>query len=403
MKILLVVDYPNSSLDVLAQAIIASVEKQEIEVFLLYKRMFLETIKACTQILDSIKLVHFLNGVEGFPYEIIELVSRHCPIITHYHHCEFRGLPKQFSLIKQLFYVSRSLAEEVKSLGILKEKASLIYSGVDTDMFYPKYKKKSDIFTIGFFGVHVPNGRDRKGSVLLVRAVRRLVDLGHRPSFLIVGYGWQKLVADLRRMGLKVLYHVNVPFDNLPELYRRLDLYLITSLLEGGPLTLLEAGACGIPIISTPVGLSLEILTKPGCGKLLSGFDSDEIATAIVDDIENYEQARKRAGFVLEEICKNWNWKFTYHELHKVYYEVSQLKQKTEKLDTSYENSLMPYLDFKRDAKRQRMIAKQYALLDLAFRLYDYGEQLAAWRMAFSLIPKIHPLYWWRIIQSSKL
>lgn len=229
------------------------------------------------------------------------------------------------------------------------------------------------------------------------------MDLGYRPSFLIVGYGWKKLVDDLRNMGLTVFYKVNVPFRELPQLYRRLDLYLITSFLEGGPLTLLEAGASGVPIISTPVGLSPEILSQNGCGKLLKGFDSDEIAAAVIDDIEHQEKAKERASFLLKEIRQHWDWKYTYKDVHRTYLEIAKRKQPSKKVSTSWNHSLAPYLDFEQSTKQQREIARQYALVDLALRLHDHGDLLAAYRMGLPLITKVNPLYWWQAIRSNTL
>jgi glycosyltransferase involved in cell wall biosynthesis len=397
MKILLVLNHPHSSLDVLAQATVVTLEKHGIEVFWLYRQMFFKAVEVYPEIFSTLDLVHFLHGVETFPYEVIAQVSQQCPIISSYHHCEFQEAPRQFELVNKLFFVSRFLKDELYFLGVLSEKMTPMYSGVDTEIFYPSFEGRPiKDFLIGFFGSQSPKSWDRKGSVLLVQAVRRIVDLGYRPSFLIVGYGWKKLVGDLRNMGLKIFYKVNVPFRELPQLYRRLDLYLITSILEGGPLTLLEAGASGVPIISTPVGLSLEILSQSGCGKLLKGFDSDEIAAAVIDDIEHQEQAKERASFLLKEIRQHWDWKYTYKDVHKTYLEIAKIKQSLKKVSTSWNYSLVHYLDFEKSSKQQREIARQCALVDLALRLHDHGDLLAAYRIGLPLLIKVNPLYWWQ-------
>ena len=93
MRILLIVNHPNGSLEVLAQAVISSVEPHGIEVVLLYRRMLLETLRTCPHILNSINLVHFIHGVENYPYEYVELVAHHCPIVTTYNHSEIRDIP----------------------------------------------------------------------------------------------------------------------------------------------------------------------------------------------------------------------------------------------------------------------------------------------------------------------
>ena len=52
------------------------------------------------------------------------------------------------------------------------------------------------------------------------------------------------------------------PIDVVNKLYNILDLYLVTSRVEGGPQAILECGANKTPIISTNVGVAPEILQK---------------------------------------------------------------------------------------------------------------------------------------------
>ncbi|WP_417720121.1 glycosyltransferase family 4 protein [Salipiger sp.] len=58
-----------------------------------------------------------------------------------------------------------------------------------------------------------------------------------------------------------------VPFAEMPEFYRSLDVLICTSAIEGTPNPVLEAMACGIPVISTDVGIVPEVF-----GPLQSGF-----------------------------------------------------------------------------------------------------------------------------------
>ena len=404
MRILLIVNYPNSSLDNLAKVIIGVLRDKEVEIFLIYRRMFFELVKIDPQILDTFSLVHFLNGVESFPLEIIKYISHICPIITHYHHREYTLIPKQFLFVDHLLYVSNSLLDDIRSLGISTEQTSLMRSGVDTDLFYPqKSLRRSKSFTIGFFNARPLNSYDRKGSVLLLHALRKLVDLGYRPNFLVVGYGWEKLVTDLRKMNLKVTYYANVPSDELPSLYQKLDLYLITSLQEGGPLTLLEAGACGIPIISTPVGLAPEILTKPGCGTLLKKINSEEVALNIFNTFENYEHAKEKATYVLEEIRENWVWAYSYRDLYEIYCKVSKPNKKVKKIVFLNKVGSKPYLDLNQSPKQQQTFAQIHALADLAIRLYEYHDYLSSFDVFISGIFRTHPSNWWRAFRSRNL
>lgn len=62
------------------------------------------------------------------------------------------------------------------------------------------------------------------------------------------------MINNLNKIGVKYYYFKNLKFKNLNLLYNIIDLYLITSIEEGGPRALLEAMATETPVISTNVG-----------------------------------------------------------------------------------------------------------------------------------------------------
>nr|CAD5958945.1 hypothetical protein NO713_03069 [Planktothrix pseudagardhii] len=403
MRILFVINLPYSSLEILAVEAIKVVEPQGIEVLWVYMNQYIEMMDTCPEMLECVDLVHFVLDVQSFSYEQIKKAANIRPIISSYHHWNFKEIPQHLELVSHLFYVARFLESEVQQITSGKTTTSLLLNGVDTNVFFPILNQKPrDHFVIGFFGTQRPNSRsDRKGSRLLLEAAKIMVESGYKPSFLIMGYGWKNLVPVLRDLGCPVTYKVSVPREDVPKYYHQLDLYLITSRIEGGPLTLLEAGACGIPVISTPVGIAPELLTKPGCGKLLSGFESQEIAEAIMDNMENPHIAQERAQALLQEIRQYWTWKDTYKDLAKIYFDLYQKTAQLSQIKSSIssKNNIPPYLNLQQDAVVQRSIARNYALFYFAFCLYDHGEKLAALRTALPILHQIKPIYFWKELQ----
>lgn len=396
MKLLLVLTNPYSSLDVLARASIDAVANENIEVYWLYKSMFEELAEKYPLHLKFFNVIHFINSVECFSYQIISEAAKVCGIISTYHHRQFTDIPEQFNLVDRFFYVSRFLEADIRTFGIPDEKTNLLHNGVDTDIFKPdKQVAKESGFRIGFFGAKPPDeSTDRKGVSLLLEAAQYIKKHGLSPEFIIVGHGWKDLVIHLKNIGFTVYYFVNAEWDDLPHLYNKLDLYLITSRLEGGPLTLLEAGACQIPIISTPVGLALEVLSDPECGKLLTSFDGIEIAQAIMEDMRNPIQAHDRALRVYEKICKNWSWRHTYRLLPR-YYQMVGAIQKNTKGQLPADKPYAPYLDFAQKPNKQREIALSYAMVDFAWRLYYRGDRFKSYQTALSIFGKVRFVYWW--------
>lgn len=68
-------------------------------------------------------------------------------------------------------------------------------------------------------------------------------------------------------------------YDNIQSFYHSIDILICTSVSEGGPLPVFEAIACGIPVISTDVGLTKEI-------ESIKKFESSEQATEIIEQLK---------------------------------------------------------------------------------------------------------------------
>jgi len=77
-----------------------------------------------------------------------------------------------------------------------------------------------------------------------------------------------------------------IPYDQMSEYYTAADIYLNASLLEGMPLTIVEALAAGLPVIAAPVGGIPDIITPDHSGILLSP-DRSDLTAQITRLIEN--------------------------------------------------------------------------------------------------------------------
>tara|TARA_R110000796_G_scaffold195034_1_gene311494 strand:- start:7866 stop:8723 length:858 start_codon:yes stop_codon:yes gene_type:complete len=72
--------------------------------------------------------------------------------------------------------------------------------------------------------------------------------------FLFVGSGWDTVIDMFSRKGISVENITDEDYASYPDLYNKIDYLLIPSLWEGGPMSVIEACAKGIPIISSNVG-----------------------------------------------------------------------------------------------------------------------------------------------------
>lgn len=117
---------------------------------------------------------------------------------------------------------------------------------VETQNFTPRPHAVGKVPIIGLSGYTYASGR--KGEAL-VTALRGLQGVALKAS----GRGWPGITTKMYQ------------WREMPDFYRSLDLFVCTSLVEGGPLTTLEALSCGVPVvIPSGVGIHDEIPDVPG-------------------------------------------------------------------------------------------------------------------------------------------
>ena len=84
----------------------------------------------------------------------------------------------------------------------------------------------------------------------------------------------------------KAILHPYVTGENLRNIYWASDMYISVSTNEGGPVSVMKAMACGLPVLSTPVGETAEMMEKSGVGRFVPVKKYDEWARAIIEICE---------------------------------------------------------------------------------------------------------------------
>lgn len=161
--------------------------------------------------------------------------------------------------------------------------------GVDLDSFRPQPVSRRAIgisdgdFAVGFFGAR---GSDkdggRKGMDVLLAVFRQVARTIPKLHAVFVGPGWESLAGELRATGAKASVFGFIPRSRLPAMYSLLDVYLVTSAIEGGPLTVLEALACGTPVVSTRVGFVPDVVIDNRNGFTAAVGDAESLAGALL-------------------------------------------------------------------------------------------------------------------------
>ncbi len=104
----------------------------------------------------------------------------------------------------------------------------------------------------------------------------------------------EDLRAEVERRGLPgVRFLGHVPADALPATYDAADIFLNTSAIDNLPLTLIEAAASGLPIVSTDAGAIPDLIRDRENGLLAPVGDADALAAAILRLLDDPDLARR--------------------------------------------------------------------------------------------------------------
>lgn len=97
-----------------------------------------------------------------------------------------------------------------------------------------------------------------------------------------------------------------LPYNSMPQFYNDLDVFLCTSREEGGPLTPLQAGACGVPTISSDCGHMKEFIVEGETGFVVENKPSD-----FLDRLrflsENRSKLRAMSAQVRKHVVARWS------------------------------------------------------------------------------------------------
>jgi teichuronic acid biosynthesis glycosyltransferase TuaC len=179
--------------------------------------------------------------------------------------------------------VSKSLRDQLASLGAPGERLTVLPNGVDSERFSPIDRARARLATgcSGFSLLSVGNLIRLKGHDIVVQAVAGMPDV----SLMIIGDGPEKgaLRRLIRRLGLerRVRMIGNVPQADLVQHYSAADALVLASESEGMPNVVLESLACGNPVVATAVGGIPEIITSVDAGVLTTERSPDGIMRAV--------------------------------------------------------------------------------------------------------------------------
>jgi len=204
--------------------------------------------------------------------------------------------------------VSQSLKDGLVALGVPAEKIRVLRNGVDLQAFRPvdRAAARAALGIEGTLLLSVGHLIPRKGHDLAIAALAQLPDA----TLVIVGEGPEegRLKAAAVRLGVapRVRFLGARPHGALAALYSAADLLLLLSTREGWANVLLEAMACGTPVVATPAGGTPEVLASPVAGELVMERDPAAVAAAVTRLL-----ARRPAPAAVHAYAEGFSWDAT--------------------------------------------------------------------------------------------
>jgi glycosyltransferase involved in cell wall biosynthesis len=211
--------------------------------------------------------------------------------------------------------VSPFVASALENVGISPTKIVYIPNGVDIYKFKPVIDKKGVKKSYGFSDkdiIFTFVGRMTwvKQPFTLIKFFSELSQQLKNVSLIVVGDG--ELLKDVKHIASslhlkKILFLGRVSNEKLPSIFACSDFYLMTSLYEGQPITLLEALSSGIPPIVSDIPSLRHIIKEAGVG-LAIDFSNVEAAVAKTIDFIRNENIAQQSFLARKFVEKNFAW-----------------------------------------------------------------------------------------------
>ncbi|WP_454062492.1 glycosyltransferase family 4 protein [Candidatus Nitrospira salsa] len=273
----------------------------------------------------SFDLVHFLNTKTMKPF------CGRLPVVTTLHHIDASTNVKYLEDCDAVMTVSGQWYQYLIDLGISSQRLGVVPFAVDCETFHPgsrderrhlrhELKFAEDAFVIGFSGRRTSDNDGRKGTDCLLESLKNMRQAYPHLATLIIGPGWEDLEGRLQAEGIMAV-HIPYQLDHyeIARMYRALDVYWVTSRIEGGPVPLLEAMASGIPCVSTPVGAVLDIVKDQRNGFVVPFDSPDEFVRTTLTLAANREFSLRIGQEARATMMQERSWSQTQVRLARLY------------------------------------------------------------------------------------
>ncbi|HDL86695.1 MAG TPA: glycosyltransferase family 1 protein [Candidatus Acetothermia bacterium] len=226
--------------------------------------------------------------------------------------------------------------------GANEVKVTVIPPGVDANYFHPRSDKKTPKKKLGLSAdpMVFALGRldPRKGFDLYFRAaaqVREHMDHQRHVQFVLSAGTSKENVHEAkernRLQGLleslsiedSVTWRPVLPGEDIPRYYEASDVFVMPSRYELFGIVMLEAMACGIPVVATKFGGPPEVITDGENGRLVDPTDIESFAAAMTELIQHPKERERMGRAARQTIESEYSWETLARRHLRLYFDTS--------------------------------------------------------------------------------
>ncbi|MEX3899276.1 glycosyltransferase family 4 protein [Paraburkholderia sp. BR10954] len=210
---------------------------------------------------------------------------------------------------KVITAVSQKVADEIRAIGLTpRNRVDVIYNGVDTQGFAAasgdraKFRLPDDAFLLLFVG-DLRTPRKNLGTVLAA-----LKHLPEHVQIAVAGFlPGSPYPEQAKALGIAHRVHFLGLVKEMPVLMHSVDAFVFPSRYEAMSLSLLEAMAAGLPVVTARTAGGAEIIT-PACGIVLDDPDDPQALARAVAQLAGDDTARRAMGQAASELATGFGW-----------------------------------------------------------------------------------------------
>lgn len=198
--------------------------------------------------------------------------------VTHLSGTDLVNLARYDQFVSTYLVMNSEVERKLYESGISKSKIVKVYGAVDEKLYYPTGTSKNYVLIVGKYSAR-KNGD----------TIKQVVSSNPNIEFIIHGDGWGEVFNKTVLPNLRIY-----PFEisRNPKLLSESSCLLSISEIEGGPITVLEALSCGIPVVGSNTGFIPELI-KGNFGLLVNDhLDIKEISQCLIRILDNLDLYR---------------------------------------------------------------------------------------------------------------